>query len=273
MISLVEFIRGIEEARIVPFGKTGKSEKFGQCVILAGGPGTGKGFIRSNYLNTDYKVFNVDDLKELYNGMVKRGVIDDKEYDFKNADDVSELHYKISDKKWKEKERDRVFNNADKEKLPNVCFDITCKKQEDIEEILKYTIPLGYKVTLVWVIGNVDVASENNKKRSRSINDKLLRDIHADVNTFLPELLSNKYPELSKHIDAAYIGLSAGNGRMLGDEWKNAPILPVKKDGDKFEYSSVKDKVEKFQSEEQPIDPNPKEKKKWISKWDGISEN
>lgn len=271
MISLVEYIKDIEEARIVPFGKTGNSEKFAQCVILAGGPGTGKGYIRSNYLNTDYKVFNVDNLKQLYVGMVNKGVIDDKKYDFKNADDVSELHYKISSKKWKEKERDRVFNNVNKSKLPNVCFDITCKKPNDLKEILEYTIPLGYKVTLVWVIGNVDVASENNKKRSRSIDDALLRNIHKDVNRFLPELLSNKYLELSKHIDAAYIALSAGNGRELSDEWKDTPILPVKKSGDKFEYGSVKDKVEKFQSEEQPIDTNPKKKKEWISKWDGIS--
>lgn len=254
MVSLYDYVLNIKEARIVPFGKTGSSAKFGQCIILAGGPGTGKGYIRSNYLNTDYKVFNVDDLKILYVKMKDKGIIDDKkEYDFKNSNDVSELHKQVKNRKWKEKERDRVFNNVNKSKLPNICFDITCKEIDDLREILEYVVPLGYYVTLVWVVGNVDVAAENNKKRSRTIPENILRNTHDSVNIFLPELLSNKYKEESKYIDAAYIALSAGNGRVLGDEWKNSPILPVKKNGDDFDYSSVKDKIEKFKSEKQPL--------------------
>lgn len=253
MISLSEYVLNLQEARVVPFGKTGKSERFGQCVVLAGGPGIGKGYIAKNYLNADFKTFNVDGLKSLYKKLAENGKIDDtKDYDFSNPADVTELHKKVKDKKWKEKERDNLFNNVDKSKLPNICFDITCKKAADLEEIVKYVEPLGYYVTLVWVIGNVEVASANNKSRKRTIPDEKLRVIHKDVNKFLPDLLSNKYSELSKHIDAAFIALSAGSGRVLSDEWKNTPILPVKKSGDTFDYGSVKDKVEKFQSEEQP---------------------
>lgn len=254
MISLVEYVRSIEEARIVPFGKTGKSERFGQCVILAGGPGTGKGYISKNYLNNEFKTFNVDDLKTLYKKLAKSGKIDDtRDYKFSNPQDVFDLHQKVKDKRWKEKERELLFNNSDKNKLPNVCFDVTCKNDKDLKEILAYVAPLGYYVTLVWVIGNIEVASANNKARSRTIPDEKLREIHNSVNKFIPELLSNKYTELSEHIDAAYIAFSAGVKRALSDEWKNTPILPVKKDGNKFDYSSVKDKVEKFQSEEQPL--------------------
>lgn len=254
MISLSDYILNIKEARIVPFGKTGSSAKFGQCIILAGGPGIGKGYIRSNYLNTDYKVFNVDDLKILYIKMKDKGIIDDKkEYDFKNPNDVATLHKNVKDRQWKDKERDRVFNNVNKSKLPNICFDITCKDIDDLREVFKYVVPLGYYVTLVWVVGNVDVASDNNKKRSRTVPEKLLRETHNRVNKFLPELLSNQYKEESKYIDAAYIALSAGSGHVLGDEWKNSPILPIKKNDDDFDYSSVKDKVEKFQSEKQPL--------------------
>ena len=254
MISLGDYVLSLKEARIVPFGKTGKSERFGQCVILAGGPGTGKGYISRNYLNGDFKTFNVDDLKTLYKKLAESGKIDDTtDYDFSNPSDVAELHQKVKDKKWKEKERDNFFNNADKNKLPNICFDVTCKKPADLEEIIKYVAPLGYYVTLVWVIGNVEVASANNKARQRTIPDEKLRSIHKDVNKFLPELLSNKHKELSGHIDAAFVALSAGQKRVLSDEWKNTPVLPVKKSGGKFDYGSVKDKVEKFQSEEQPL--------------------
>lgn len=259
MISITEFLQTamLDEARVVPFvDAKGKQAKFGQCIILAGGPGTGKGYIRQNYLNTDYKVFNVDDLKGLYLDMVKAGYIkDEKEYDFKNTEDVAELHAKVKNKGWKEKERDRVFNNAtNTERLPNICFDVTCKDIDDLNEILTRVVPLGYKVTLVWVVGNVDVASENNKKRNRTVPEKLLRGTHAAVNEFLPDLLSGKYKGSSRFIDAAYIALSAGRDHVLGDEWKNSPIIPLKKAGDAFDYDEVKDKVEKFISEEQPLD-------------------
>lgn len=261
MISLTQYLINLEEARIVPTGKSGSAAKFGQCIILAGGPGTGKGFIRQNYINADYKVFNVDDLKGLYTKMKDRGIIDDeKEYDFKKPEDVALLHKKVKDRNWKEKERQRVFNNADKDRLPNVCFDVTCKEIDDLREILEYTVPLGYYITLVWVVGNVEVAAQNNKKRSRTVPETVLRGTHAAVNKFIPELLSNKYKDESSCIDAAFIALSAGAGRVLSDEWKGSPILPVKKTGDGFDYSSVKDKVEKFQSEEQPLDTNKKKK-------------
>lgn len=261
MISITKFLQTVllDEARVVPFTDSrGRQAKFGQCIILAGAPGTGKGYIRKNCLNADYKVFNVDDLKSLYLKMVKAGYVDDeKKYDLRNADDVADLHAKVKSRGWKDKERDRVFNNATNiERLPNICFDATCKNIDDLNKILTRVVPLGYKVTLVWVVGNVDVASENNKKRSRVVPERMLRATHDEVNEFLPELLSGKYKGSSRFIDAAYIALSAGSGRVLGDEWKNSPIIPLKKTGDAFDYTAVKGKVNKFMSEKQPLDDN-----------------
>lgn len=254
MISLSEYILNVEEARIVPFGNTGSSARFGQCIILAGGSGIGKGYVRKTYLNADYKVFNVDDLKYLYIKLKDKKHIDDKhDYDFKNGEDMNMLHKNVAARGWKQKQRDMLFKNANTDRLPNVCFDITCKSDKELSNIINYVKPLGYTITLVWVVGNVDVAVENNNKRARSIPEAKLREIHAMVNSFLPELLSNKHKDLSDNIDAAYIALSAGMNRTLGDEWKNSPVLPVPKKDNDFDYVKVKNKVDRFISEKQPV--------------------
>lgn len=260
MINLSNYIlMSIDEARVVPFRDVnGRIKKFGQCIILGGGPGIGKGFIRKNYLDTDYKVFNVDDLKDLYIDMVKAGIYKDKEYDLKNPKDVSALHGIIAKKGWKQKERERVLDKshiANLDRLPNVCFDITAKDPKAFEEIFDQVIDLGYEVTFVWVIGNIDVARANNQKRDRTVPEELLLTAHNSVNSFIPDLLSNKYPEISEKIGRAFICLSAGNGHELSDEWSSSPVIEVKKHGNKFDYDAVKDSVRKFMSEIQPEKP------------------
>ncbi len=58
----------IDEALITFGGKA--YPKFGQVVILAGGAGSGKGFVNSNLLGIDGKVFDVDALNGLAIGEV-----------------------------------------------------------------------------------------------------------------------------------------------------------------------------------------------------------
>ena len=263
MINLKQYIENssilealISENKVVSFkDANGRQQKFGQCIILGGGPGIGKGFIRANYLDTDYKIFNVDTLKKLYNKMTKAGIINDKVYDLKNRDDVSALHNIIKDKKWKFKERDRMLNAShivNKNRLPNICFDITAKDPIAFKEIFEQIAGLGYEITFVWVIGNLEVAIYNNSKRSRSISNDILINSHNEVNKFIPELLSNKYPDISNKIDRAFICLSAGIGRDLSDKWSGSPVIEVPKKDNKFDYDSIKSEIEEFMLEKQP---------------------
>lgn len=199
-------------------------------------------------------MFDVDNLKQLYIKLKDKKYIDDEhDYDFKNPEDVNMLHKKVAQRGWKQKQRSILFNNANADKLPNVCFDITCKSYNELLKIINYAKPLGYAITLVWVVGNIDAAVESNNKRARTVPEAKLREIHAMVNSFLPELLSDKRKDLSDNIDAAYVVLSAGIDRVLGDEWKNSPVLPVPKKGNDFDYEKVKNKVDKFISEKQPV--------------------
>lgn len=260
-ILLVDYIKEslneIDEAKVVSFkDKLGHKKQFNQCIILGGGPGIGKGFIRANYLDVDYKIFNVDTLKKLYVKMVDNGIIDDKKYNFKNKSDVGELHKKISDLGWKFKDREKMLNKdnvTNKDRLPNICFDITAKDPKAFEEIFDLVDGLGYEITFVWVVGNLDVAIANNEKRSRSVDSDLLRSIHAEVNDFIPKLLSNKYPEISKHIDRAFIALSAGIGRELAPRYKDVQVVELRKtDGANFNYDEMQEEIENFMHEIQP---------------------
>jgi hypothetical protein len=49
---------------LIQFGKT-KDTKFNQIVIMAGGAGSGKGFIKNNVMDIDGITFDVDKLKKL----------------------------------------------------------------------------------------------------------------------------------------------------------------------------------------------------------------
>lgn len=261
MLSLNDYIKeqleyNINEVRSINFGP---KEKFGQCIILAGSGGSGKGFIRQNKLLTDYKIFNVDSHKELYIAMQKLGIITDdgREYNLDDSDDMNDLHIKLKGKDWKHRERNQF--TADKsvntDKLPNICFDMVCSKEEDLKEVLDMVKPLGYKVTLVWVICNLQVALANNQKRARHVDDKILVDAYNAVTKFIPDLLSEKYPKLSGQISRAYIALSAGNGRDLDTKYSKNDIIYLEKDGEddtNFHYERYKEQVDKFLNEIQP---------------------
>ena len=265
MLSLNKYIKehleysniySIDEVRSIDFGP---KSKFGQCIILAGAGGSGKGFIRQNKLLTDYKIFNVDSHKELYIAMQKLGFItdDNRKYNLDNSVDMNDLHKKLKEKDWKHRERNQFSKDkqSGSDKLPNICFDMVCSKKEDLEEVLDMVKPLGYKVTLVWVICNLQVALANNQKRARHVDDKVLIDAYNAVTKFIPDLLSEKYPKLSGQISRAYIALSAGNGRDLDTKYNKNDIIYLEKDGEadtNFHYERYKDNVDKFLNEIQP---------------------
>ena len=271
MINIVEFLKTtcpevLTEEQVIQFGKNNKDAKFNQCVILGGGPGSGKGFIARNKLMYDYKTFNVDDLKKLYMKQVKSGNIDDREYDLSNEKDVSDLHYKVRDKMWKQRERVRFFKDkeAGSERLPNILFDMTADEASsidaavlkmfsyrgtnDTEDTAPAVVDLGYKITFVWVVSNEEIAAQNNMKRARRVNSDLLHKLHQRCNEFIPKLLSGEYPEISKYIDDVWIAYSAGAGRELIGKYKESPVKHLKKlDDTTFDYESVKADVEEFQ--------------------------
>lgn len=254
MKTLKEYIL---ESQAVTFG--GKSGDYNQCVILAGGPGSGKGFIKGLKVLTTYKTLDVDDLKKQYIELQKRGKIKDTyQYDLKNPEDVSKLHTIVKSRGWKKKQREAFWNSkksSDKYKQ-NILFDMVSDNPDDIYEIIQYAKPLGYTVTFIWVCCNIDTAREGNLTRDRTVYDHVIKGGHDGAYKTVMDILSNKYDYISENIDNLWIAFSAGYKRMLTGEYAKSPVIKIDKDSEgKFNFTQ-KQLIDDFLKKQMPEDPD-----------------
>lgn len=259
MKHLLDFIL---ENTVIGFKK--KTPTYGECIILAGGGGSGKGYIK-NIIDADFKTYDVDDLKKKYIKLLNQGKLNDelKDFDFKNPEDVTDLHLRVKEHGWKDKQIDLIFRNkwnpnkeANNSKiLPNLLFDRVSGKIEDITEIATRAKTLGYNVTVVWVLCNLEVAKVNNRIRERYIDEKtVLIPAHKDCYKTMTDLFNNKYPHFNDYIDNAWLGYSAGYGRIQGGKYKNSPTIKIKKDNEGKWIFDQENMVDSFLSEKQPLD-------------------
>lgn len=178
---------------------TFKDNKFGNVVILAGGAGSGKGFVLKNLLDIQGKVFDVDRLKELalandyIRSVVKKEQdIDISKLDLKNPKDVSVLHGAIDKAGLDKKVKSTMFDAiamAHPDRKPNLIFDVTLKSPDKLGKIAEQVKSLGYdsqKIHVVWVVNDVEVAITQNASRSRTVSQEILSMTHEGVaNTIL----------------------------------------------------------------------------------------
>lgn len=256
MKTLLEYIL---EAQSITFdGKNSKT--YGQCIILAGGPGSGKGFIQNKILSS-FKVYDVDDLKKQYIKLVKIGKIKDTEnYDLKNPEDVGKIHNIVKEKGWKKIQRDMLWNQRSKKNdehssglLSNILFDMVSDDINDILDVAVKAKIAGYTVTLIWVVCNEETAKIGNKIRDRRVDEKVIGKGHLGAFNTITALFDNKYPNVTELIDNAWVGFSAGYCRKLTDEYMKNPVVRVKSaNDDKFtaNISQIKD----FLKDKMPID-------------------
>lgn len=186
---------------LIQFGKASDS-KFGNIVILAGGAGSGKGFVLNNLLDIQGKVFDVDKLKEfaidskfIAGQILRQKGVDVKKLNLRNPDEVSKLHELVSalglEKMWKNTMFQSVML-ADPERKPNLIFDVTLKSPDKLFEIAEQVSELGYKkerIHIVWVVNDVEVAIQQNANRSRVVSDKILLLTHSGVANTIRTLL------------------------------------------------------------------------------------
>lgn len=199
-----EFVN-LNEA-LITFG--GRSyPKFGNIMALAGGAGSGKGFILKNLVGMEGKVLDVDAIKELAqsaNGIIAKvkeefGIDISKEnFPMKNPENVSKLHELLSDKlKIIDKNKITFFASvltAAKDRKPNIIFDVTMKNMKKFKEICTDAEMLGYdpkNLHVVWVINDVEVAKKQNKERSRTVPEEILMDTHIGAQQTMFDLLKD----------------------------------------------------------------------------------
>lgn len=255
MIRLLDYIKAIQENQVVNFG--GARSDYGQCIILAGGPGSGKGYVKDTKVLASFKSIDVDELKKKYIKMQEKGLIDDtKKYDLRNPDDTSALHQKVKSHGWKNKQRKNFWNQrkTDSSILPNILWDMVSDNPEDILEVIKYAKPVGYQVTLIWVCCNIETAKEGNEKRDRRVSLEVLEKGHKYAYKCLTNILQNKEPDLTKNIDNFWIVFTPGYKRKLTKKYEDNPCVKIKRDKEGNFIYNEKEEVDNFLKEQMPID-------------------
>jgi len=260
MRSLYEYLLNyIDENRAIDFGTA--MSNYGECIILGGGPASGKGYIQS-FINAEYKTYDVDDLKKLYIKLLDKGKLKDeyKEFDFSKPDDVTDLHKRVKSHGWKKKQADMIFKDRfDQENssklLPNLLFDKVCGEIDDITEVAIRAKALGYKITIVWVLSNLETSKINNLIRPRIVDEKnILIPNHRKAYKTLTRLFNNKEKQVNDYIDNAWLAYSAGFGRKLEGKYAASPFVKIKKDKDNNFIFDTKSMVDDFLKRQYPID-------------------
>ena len=204
----------VTEALITFAGKT--YPRSGHIVILAGGAGSGKGFVLDNLVGLEGKVFDVDKLKSLALRTPKiiKKVKDEfgtdiSDLNLKNPDDVSKLHELIGDELNLPNRRQAAFfaNILAQEpnSKPNVVFDVTLKDLRKLEKITRIADTMGYdkkNIHIVWVINDIEVAKVQNvdPKRGRVVPVEILVNTHRGASHTMLDII-NMGKTLKKYMD------------------------------------------------------------------------
>lgn len=270
-------VKILNEDRVVKFGGQVYPED-GWCMILAGGPGSGKSTARKNLIPIEGKIFDADELSMYlhkhfkpqtnyqkkfggkYRGIDPRddGFTDD-DMRMSNPKYVSYLHNKRKSTGLKDLKWNSMFTDAQNgERLVNIIFDTTGDDQSKIDNIVRMAKSVGYKTSLVYIFTDIDSQLRNNRSRERVMDDDLVKMITLDVyktlmdmydNTFIPgntlSLIDEIWAVVS--IDA---DMRSRQGKLNYIKAQN--VFPLKLDGKEINldigdiYSWVKSQMNKI---------------------------
>lgn len=190
--------------------------KYGNIVLMAGGAGSGKGFVLSNLVGMEGKVFDVDELKILASKApaIKRRVAqelgDDIEklaQNLKDPENVGKLHDIMGDYLQIDKRKEQAFFTsvltAPADRKPNIIFDMTLKSLDKLEKIARDAASLGYdkkNVHIVWVVNDIEVAKQQNLKRARTVPTEILVNTHRGAANTMGDII-NMGKKLKRYID------------------------------------------------------------------------
>ena len=228
----------LEEGSYVSFGGQA-NPPYGWAVCLAGGPGSGKGFVQDKFFLLDFKSFDVDELKRKINKSIKnvdspfRKYVDKDDYDFSNPDDVSALHGIVKKGGWNDKLQQNVF--TDNNYLPNVLFDVTGDDPNKLIKNAETTKKLGYNTALVWVVTNREEAMVRNVLRDRTVGDAIFHTKHNTINTKLYNFITST---AGAYFDECWIVFNSNahaGGTDEESKWlETHRVIKLKKSGDAF---------------------------------------
>lgn len=250
---IIEQYQSLLEALITFGGKA--YPKGGNVVIMAGGAGSGKGFLLQNLIGLEGMVFDVDALKSLAGKaeQIRHKVKSEYGYDLekitsdlRNPDNVAMIHAIISDyldlpdKKLSAFLRGAMLAKSP-DLLPNIIFDVTLKDLRKLDNITRQVKAVGYDVKnihIVWAVNSIDVALQQNANRNRVVPKEILINTHRGVSQTMRDIVSMG-SDLTKYMDGDVvlafnkIGIDSNvkKSSFGGSFIKNANYVYIKKRG------------------------------------------
>lgn len=190
--------------------------KFGNVIIMAGGAGSGKGFVKDKLVGAEGFTFDVDALKTLaaatpaIQKRVKKDMgvdIADLAANLKTPENVSKMHEIIGDYLKLDDRRTKILYtsiiSAAPDRKPNVIFDVTLKDLRKLEKITRQVKALGYdskNIHIVWVINDIEVAKAQNASRDRTVPVEILVNTHRGASQTMGDII-NMGKQLKKYMD------------------------------------------------------------------------
>jgi len=205
--------------KLITFG--GKAyPKFGNIVIMAGGAGSGKGFVLSNLVGVEGKVLDVDALKTmaakapLIRKKAKEELGKDLEYLSKNLgnpENTAALHDIIGTYMKLDKRVNQALYTsamfAAPDRKPNIIFDVTLKDLQKLQTITRQVSEIGYdksNIHIVWVVNDIEVAKQQNLRRDRTVGTEILVNTHRGAANTMGDII-NMGKSLRKYMDGDII--------------------------------------------------------------------
>lgn len=190
--------------------------KFGNVVIMAGGAGSGKGFVLSNLVGLEGKVMDVDALKTAAakSKLIQRRVkaktgedIQDIASNLRDPENVGKLHDIIANVLEIDSRKQKVLMTgilaAPADRKPNLIFDTTLKDITKLGNLSRQLTSVGYdkkNIHIVWVVNDIEVAKAQNLKRSRVVPAEILVNTHRGASQTMGDVL-NMGKTLKRYMD------------------------------------------------------------------------
>ena len=255
-------------------------KKYGQICFLCGGAGSGKGFAATNFMEREkFKVRDVDEWKR---ALLKLANIQDhpdewarkfkytnfkpeklaaiKDLDLTKAEDVYKLHVFVDKLGIKDKTLSQMLDNMEKpELLPNIMFDITAAKPNDIAKFMPKLLMSGYNpanIHIVWILTNYKIALSNNldPSRGRIVPEDIMLFTHKGAAQTMYDYIGGYGKKLAINGQICVVLNNRENTIYYGDTNKTERISSItgkKNDGviKDFKYLTLKDRGKKIKKE------------------------
>jgi hypothetical protein len=190
--------------------------KFGNVIIMAGGAGSGKGFVKDKLVGAEGFTFDVDELKKLSarTPAIIKKVKDELDIDLpllgrdmRNPENVSKMHEIIGDYLNLDNKRMQAFYSsvitAHPDRKPNIIFDVTLKDLRKLQNITRQIKNIGYDpkmIHIVWVVNDIEVAVAQNAARARKVPVEILVNTHRGAAQTMGDII-NMGNDLGKYMD------------------------------------------------------------------------